>query len=207
MPENVAGGGGWTYLGTTTGNYYVTYNATVTVPSWSTTTTTTASAGAYTLSSVPYTVDNTIRWNTPQPVDENERQRQLEALAVGRREAMARTQERARIRAEAVERATSLLMAVLDEHQRESYRRTGAFDVIGSRGTLYRIHTGSVGNVEWISPDGEGGRLCAHPSMNEHWLPDQDVAVAQMLALTTDEAAFVRLANVHRGRRPVLAAA
>jgi hypothetical protein len=43
--------------------------------------------------------------------------------------------------------------------------------------------------------------------MNEHWLPDQDVALAQMLALTTDEAAFVRLANVHRGRRPVLAAA
>jgi hypothetical protein len=99
-------------------------------------------------------------------------------------------------------------MALLDERQRETYRLTKVFEVIGSHGTLYRIHRGISGNVEWITPEGEvGGRLCAHPSMNEHWLPEQDVAVAQLLALTADEAAFVRLANVHRGRRPELVAA
>lgn len=203
MPENV-GGGGWTYLGTTTGTITYTYNATVVVPDWSTTASSTS--GTYTINCAPYNVANTINYVQVPQVDENERQRRMEALTAARQQATAAQRERSRERAEAIGRATSLLMAVLDEYQRESYRRTGAFDVIGSRGTLYRIHTGSVGNVEWISPDGEGGRLCAHPSMNEHWLPDQDVAVAQMLALTTDEAAFVRLANVHRGRRPVLAA-
>lgn len=117
-------------------------------------------------------------------------------------------EERARSRTEATDRATALLMTLLDERQRETYRESETFEVIGSHGTLYRIHRGVSGNVEWITPEGEvGGRLCAHPSMHEHWLPTADVAIAQLLALTTDEAAFVRLAKVHRGRRPQLVAA
>ena len=38
--------------------------------------------------------------------------------------------------------------------------------------------------------------------MAEHWLPDQDVALAQMLAIQADEPGFAALANVHQGVRP-----
>jgi hypothetical protein len=80
---------------------------------------------------------------------------------------------------------------------------TGEFEVMGSAGGLYRIRRGTSGNVDWIDHDGSvGARLCAHPTMADGWMPDQGVAVAQLLALTTDEAGFVRMANVHAGRRP-----
>ena len=72
------------------------------------------------------------------------------------------------------------------------------FAVIGSHGTVYRINRGTSGNVEWIKPDGTvGGRLCAHPCMREQWIPTEDVMLAQMLALTTNERAWLAVANVH----------
>lgn len=101
--------------------------------------------------------------------------------------------------------ADHLLCSMLSEPQRQSWALQGYFEVIGSAGTLYRLHRGVAGNVEWIKPDGEpGGRLCAHPSMAESWLPTEDVMLAQMLALMTNEREFVRIANVHQGARPVL---
>lgn len=100
-------------------------------------------------------------------------------------------------------RARELLVSLLSPQQRESYERNEQFDVVGSLGNLYRIRRGSMGNIDWLTPDGKvQGTLCAHPSMREAYLPLPDVAAAQLLALTTDEAAFVRLANVHWGRRP-----
>lgn len=199
-------GGGWTYLGTTGGITHSTYtfNGTVTIPNWTSSNTGTftmavADGGLTHLPTVNYTINNT---------NPEEAQHDLERRIRVDQEWEQERAQRARSRTEAIERATALLLAVLDERQRESYQATETFDVIGSRGTHYRIHMGSMGNVEWLTPDGEtGGRLCAHPSMNEHWLPDQDVALSQLLALTTDETAFVRLANVHRGRRPELVAA
>jgi hypothetical protein len=106
-------------------------------------------------------------------------------------------------RVRATDRATELLLSLLPPDQRETYQLQGVFEIIGSEGTVYRINRGTSGNVEWITPEGEvGGRLCAHPTMAESWLPEQDVALSQMLALTTDERAWLRVANVHRGSRP-----
>lgn len=110
---------------------------------------------------------------------------------------------RSTARAIARDRADELLLSMLSEDQRQTYQLRGEFEVIGSAGGVYRIRRGTSGNVDWLEPDGRvGARLCAHPTMAEGWLPDQDVAVAQMLALITDEPGFVRLANVHAGRRP-----
>lgn len=123
-------------------------------------------------------------------------------------EEIAARQERAMRAAEARQaaqtRGRDILLIVLDETQRAQYLATETFEVTGSAGNRYRIHRGNAGNIAYLDPvtGEERGRLCAHPSMREHWLPDQDVALAQLLALTSDEPAFVALANVHRGIRP-----
>ena len=111
-------------------------------------------------------------------------------------------------RRQAIDRAEELLLSLLTTEQRDAYRRDNMFLVIGSHGTVYRIRTGVAGNIEWLTPDGHlGGRLCAHPTMDDDWLPTADVMISQVLALTTDERAFLQLANVHAGRLPQLAAA
>jgi hypothetical protein len=111
---------------------------------------------------------------------------------------------RDRSRVEASNRADDLLLSMLSPEQRESYFLNNHFEVIGSCGNRYRIREGVSGNIDWLDDEtGEvKGRLCAHPTMERDWLPVQDVAVAQLLALTTDEMSFVRVANVHWGQRP-----
>jgi hypothetical protein len=110
-----------------------------------------------------------------------------------------------RVRADA--RAEELLLTLLTPAQRERYEASDEFEMIGSLGTIYQIGKGSNGNITWVDAEGGfGGRLCAHPSMhNTGRLPDADVAVAQLLALTTDEGAFLRKVNVHAGRMPPVA--
>lgn len=144
--------------------------------------------------------DNNTRW-WPMLTQEYPRPRwQREELSEPARES-ARQREVARTAAR--DRADELLCSMLSAEQRESYRLTGEFIVIGSAGGVYRVSRGSSGNITWLAPDGSvGGRLCAHPDMREGWIPDQDVALAQLLALSTDEAAFVAKANVHAGTRP-----
>lgn len=118
--------------------------------------------------------------------------------------------ERTRTRNEATARAEAWLLTLLDDDQKRDYQQNGTFDIIGSHGGRYRIHQGSMGNVEWIAPLTEANEatssrqnmLCAHPNMRQGWLPHADVAIGQMLALVTDEPEFLRLANVHSGRRP-----
>lgn len=149
---------------------------------------------------------------TPQPVNPEDAERDAERLqAEHARIYTARQQEldeRARSRTEATERATALLLALLNTHQREQYEARHSFEVIGSHGTRYRINRGTSGNVEWLTPDGVvGGQMCAHPTMRGNWLPEPDVHIGQMLALQTDEVAFVQLANMYYGRRPELATA
>jgi len=131
---------------------------------------------------------------------------QIEAVAddVANRERLRGEREQyQRSRTQAIARGEALLLEMLDENQRETYRFNGTFTVIGSCGTLYRIHRGTSGNIEWVKPDGSvGGRLCAHPTMHHEWLPTEDVMLAQMLALIHDEREFCRVANVHAGVRP-----
>lgn len=112
--------------------------------------------------------------------------------------------ERRRARAEATDRAVLLLRSILTPEQCASMDEHDCFEVIGSAGGRYRIRLHTVnGNIEWLDADGRvGGRICAHPTMAEHWLPMADVALAQLLALTTDERAFAAVANLHEGQHP-----
>ena len=129
------------------------------------------------------------------------------AARVDWEERQRRSEEYLARRVVAGERATQLLLAVLDAAQRASYEADRTFVVIGSHGGRYRIHRGSNGNVEALDPvTGERtARLCAHPTMRHGLLPDSDVALAQLLHLRTDEPGFCRVANVHWGRRPDVA--
>lgn len=118
--------------------------------------------------------------------------------------AMGRLQREEQARVEAGDRAVLLLRSILTAEQCASMDEHGYFVVTGSAGGRYRIrlHT-SNGNIEWLREDDRvGGRICAHPTMTEHWLPMADVALAQLLALTTDERAFAALANLHEGEWP-----
>lgn len=131
-------------------------------------------------------------------------------LARERENAGQRRQARRAVRTVAQEKAAALLLAVLPPDEAARYQRERVFEVRGSLGGRYRIRPGNAGNVDALNETGEvTGRLCAHPRLWESGdqLPDADVALAQLLALTTDEAHFVRTANVHWGRRPPLAVA
>lgn len=96
--------------------------------------------------------------------------------------------------------ACKLLELVLTQEQLTSWNADGAFDVRGSGGGTYRVQAGSVTRLEAGEPV---EALCAHPaelgySDADGWspLPTEDVAVAQVLALTCDEEAFLSVANV-----------
>jgi hypothetical protein len=152
------------------------------------------------------------RWTLFSPLTFNGQQ--LEAspfpseVAVAGRVAQQDRVRRAEERVVAQSRAVELLVSLLPPEQVTVFREHGHFEITGSHGTRYRVNEGVSGNIEWLRPTGEvGGRLCAHPTMQDGWLPTADVMLSQLLALTADEREFLRLANVHAGRRPELAAA
>lgn len=185
----------WGWASTVT---YATTTATINWGDWSETIGT-ATTGNYNFTWTPVT---TYTYNN----NTDDGERWDDAFAVVRAGAEQQQQRRAILaaaRVEATSRAESLLLEMLSQSQRERYQLLGEFEVMGSAGTLYRIKRGVSGNIEWVKPDGVvGGRLCAHPTMRDGWLPTEDVVLAQFLALTTDEPAFLRLANVHAGSRP-----
>lgn len=185
----------WGWASTVT---YATTTATINWGDWSETIGT-ATTGNYNFTWTPVT---TYTYNN----NTDDGERWDDAFAVVRAGAEQQQQRRAILaaaRVEATSRAESLLLEMLSQSQRERYQLLGEFEVMGSAGTLYRIKRGVSGNVEWVNSDGVvGGRLCAHPTMRDGWLPTEDVVLAQFLALTTDEPAFLRLANVHAGSRP-----
>lgn len=132
----------------------------------------------------------------------------LEAARAEREQVYQDRLRRSEERIVAQSRAIDLLVTLLPPEQVAVFREHKHFEIVGSHGTRYRVNEGVSGNIEWLRPDGQvGGRLCAHPTMCDGWLPTADVMLSQLLALITDEMAFVRLANVHAGRRPELVAA
>jgi hypothetical protein len=134
----------------------------------------------------------------------------LERLERRRIEREVEAEARRTRRAQAVDRSAELLLVILSAEQRMRYEAERVFEVIGSHGGRYRIRPGSMANVDALDPvTGEvTGRLCAHPQIwdGHGSLPDPDIALGQLLHLTTDEPGFCRLANVHGGRRPEVAA-
>lgn len=104
-------------------------------------------------------------------------------------------------------KAEKLLLSMLSPAQRESYRRSARFTVIGSAGNHYRIECGHINNITWVSRSGIVlGVFCAHPRRWEPAtlgrLPDQDVMLGQMLTLVDDEWALLRKANKAYGQWP-----
>lgn len=97
------------------------------------------------------------------------------------------------------ERAGRLLMSVLTPEQRDRYVNKGDFVITGSLGGKYLIENGYSGNVYRL--DGNNRTVacyCAHPVMHnddDSRLPVAAAMVAQVLAITTDEWDFVKVAN------------
>jgi hypothetical protein len=156
--------------------------------------------------------DTWLQWTlirTPSSMaptdDPAELERRRVAAEQRRQQEIVRQQERR----DALVRARVLLESILTPQQKHDLVTRGRFFVCGSRGRRYCIRTDSQsGNVDWVD-DNERvlGSLCAHPGGVDGSVPDPDAWLAQMLALETDEDSFVRVANVHRGARPALAAA
>jgi hypothetical protein len=104
-------------------------------------------------------------------------------------------------------KALLLLMSMLDDTQRETYKRVKYFECVGSLGTRYRIHRGTCYNVSWLDASGEpAGELCAAPNRfvdaTSRELPQEDVILGQLLTLVADERVFLRAANLGEGRWP-----
>lgn len=128
------------------------------------------------------------------------------AVAQAVREREARERERLRLADErwraADLRARHLLDSLLTDEQRTQMRTRGYFQVVGSRGRLYRIvtrHDSMAGNVLWVDSSGRVlGRFCCHPL----GVPVADGWATQMLNLRFDEDHFLATANLSSGRRP-----
>jgi hypothetical protein len=99
-----------------------------------------------------------------------------------------------------------LLLSFLTPAQQEELAAHNKITVAGSHGNLFRLRTEHFeGNVEWIDANGHQlGLMCAHPAADDTgWrLPVADHLLSQILALTTDERAFVRIANRYEGAMP-----
>ena len=112
------------------------------------------------------------------------------------------------VRADRTEaRAQALLLNMLNETQRHTYYRFRRFQVQGSHGTLYRIHTaGYSGNVYWLRPSGRsGGQFCGHSDYDRGanlMLPASDHYLAQMLSLVADEISWLNVACLQDGDYP-----
>jgi hypothetical protein len=159
--------------------------------------------------SLNYATGGWIQWNTDYteaqsatPVTDEvlARRRQEQAEAVER--VRQQQEESRRLVEEVSRRAEELLVALLSDEQVSTWREHSYFTVRGSRsGALYRIRRGISGNVDRMLPGQPGVpevTFCAHPP----GIPAEDVCLAQMFLLVTDEEAFLRVANVHQRHRP-----
>ena len=86
--------------------------------------------------------------------------------------------------------AEALLDSCLSEEQRRNLAHRNFFEVISSKGRLWRIWRGKAWNVRCGS-----GIWCASPRVD---VPDADAMLAQKLWLETDEDAFCSVANAAR---------
>jgi hypothetical protein len=118
-----------------------------------------------------------------------------------------RRREESRARAEkAQERALATLRSVVTAEQWEQWEQHNAIDVVGSKGTRYRIREGREGNVYQLDDQGElVFSWCAAPDGEVRdkdgevagYLPTPDIVLGQLLALITDEPGFLRTANLY----------
>lgn len=101
-------------------------------------------------------------------------------------------------RVRAAQRARALLLALLDDDQRDEFRASGYFHVTGgSSGDRYRIRFDSSVNIDVLDPNGTVRfHLCARPAGD---LPMYDVMAGQLLYLQDgrSEVHFLEQAKRH----------
>lgn len=134
-----------------------------------------------------WVVTGTFHAGVETAEDRAERERRNAEYA---QQAADREAEREAIRA----RAEETLALLLTPEQMADWRRTDSFRLITQAGREYRIRRGIAGNVKLIEQGQEVESLCAHPN----GVPREDVVIAQVLALRTDEESFRATANIHR---------
>lgn len=197
-------GRGFQHLGTSVANISAVWN------NWVTTSATTISGYDNTWASWSTGTSSsaTINFTAVQAplLSEEEVERQREARVERERQHQERVAADTARREAARTRAEGLLRTVLNEQQWDSYQRERHFELITQSGRLYRIRRGVSHNVELIENDEPLESYCAHPntavySDDQKFLgnmPAEDVVVAQVLALRTDEEGFRRTANISR---------
>lgn len=90
-------------------------------------------------------------------------------------------------------KAKELLIQFLTPEQTAMLETMKAIAVQSVTGKQYRIRKGWAGNIDELNERGEVvARLCVHPNIN---IPEYDNMLGQMLALQTDEAGLLRIAN------------
>ena len=170
---------------------------------WNASVTTTSGSLAYSYSTGSVYVSNGTSWTAwnaaYQETAEQREERQRQAAEANARWAAEQEALNA-ARETAQARALELLKSLLTDAQWASYQENGWFEVRGSSGRRWRVRNrGQAGNVDLMPEIGDvrEATYCAHPP--DH-LPDADAHAAQLLALVTDDEAFVRTANRHYPR-------
>lgn len=118
-----------------------------------------------------------------------------------------------RVRQSPSDTALELLRRMLNKEQRAMMDANGYFQIKGSAGHAYRIHTnvGYSGNIFLMSKEGaHGAEFCCHPDrmMGRGLngivgrLPDADALIAQKLMIETDEIRFLRTTVLNSGSMP-----
>lgn len=110
-----------------------------------------------------------------------------------------RAAESERHRQSASERAKELLFRYLDPVNQHRYEHFGYIEFEGSDGRTYRLRTaGYTGNITIIENGERVSRWCAHgPPFDPQGrsIPMADMILTQMIALQTDAAAVMAIAN------------
>ena len=125
----------------------------------------------------------------------------FEQVHVAQRNSELARQEALRKDRRAKRRSLTLLLKLLNQTQRQEFREFRHFHVVGGRtGNRYRIHVGSISNIDVLHRNGTvRHRLCVQPTGD---VPTYDVMAAQLLYLQDPdtELRFLRKANVHPAR-------
>lgn len=124
-----------------------------------------------------------VIFELPENAAELERRRRQEAIEQAERD-----------KAEAKAKGRALLLSHLDDGQRATFEAGETFVVTGSAGSRYCVHLGRQHNIWSINEDNRHVRnYCIHV---RDAVPDEDNVLAQTLLLESNEAEFLRVANV-----------
>lgn len=167
-------------------------------PQWTRSTGTTTNALAYTQAWYKWTENEKFYRHAkpyrpvPPPPPSPEEQARRQAL---RDQEEAARKGRVAALEYAKEKSHKLLLSVLDPQQKEELKTKGHFHCKSQKGFVYRIYTGTHGNVKRLDERGkEVESLCIQPDN----VPVYDAMLAQKLHIEMNEDEFRKTANISR---------